>query len=128
MKLVQSQISSVATREYFYHYNEHGKLYFIYDTVSMLSHMTSSSACGKWKWPSGPTFLKDEKFLKFFANNLRVNSEYIIQRNESNYHSLFPYVSKCGNEYNYIHCEVPFIDLKTSRGTSAQGSDCTRML
>ena len=42
--------------------------------------------------------LADKKFLEFFFKRVKVNTS-------SRYESDFPYVSPCGRETNYIHCD-----------------------
>ncbi|KAJ3268488.1 hypothetical protein HDV01_002709 [Terramyces sp. JEL0728] len=65
------------TREYFYTIDIHGQL-FLADT----KHKNFTSC------------FKDPKFLNFFYNRLK--------RNTHRYTNLFPYLSICSNEINYI--------------------------
>lgn len=76
-------------QNYFYLLSERGELYHLNDPLSFVR-------CGKV--PSGPTFIRSEKFLDFFfkASNLcRTPPELPHAR-------LFPFVSRCGKEGNFI--------------------------
>ncbi len=46
---------------------------------------------------------KEQRFLQFFFKNLQLN-------NTDRYTNLFPYVSLCGRERNFIRCDdLPFV-------------------
>lgn len=51
-------------REYYYFLNQRGQLFHIYDIEGLLSVS---------KLPTGPTFLRDPKFLDFFFQRIRPN-------------------------------------------------------
>lgn len=57
--------------------------------------------------PTGPTFLRDSKQLRFFFNRLARNDTGL-------YADQFPYVSPCGKELNFVACAdrpIVFQDL-----------------
>lgn len=84
-------------RHYFYWVDVHGRLYSI---------MTPDARA-----PTGPTFLRDSKQLKFFFKHLKQNDTGL-------YLPRFPFVSLCGSgkwqELNFVACEdrpIVFQDL-----------------
>ncbi|GAB6023830.1 hypothetical protein CHUAL_008570 [Chamberlinius hualienensis] len=83
---LQGQITQKNTREYFYYIDHNGMLFL--DDVK-IKNFTSC--------------FKDKKFLAFFYKRLRANKT-------GQYEEIFPYVSPCGNEMNYIRCDdVPVV-------------------
>ncbi|XP_023171653.2 UPF0598 protein CG30010 [Drosophila hydei] len=76
----QGQSPEPRIREYFYYIDHEGML-FLDD-----AKMKNFTSC-----------FKEKKFLKFFFSRLRVNA---TQRYE-----MFPYMSPCGRERNYIRCD-----------------------
>ena len=61
-------------------------------------------------------FLTDKKFLEFFFKRVKVNTS-------GRYETEFPYLSPCGRETNYIHCDdlpVVFSQLLDSQGQVVQ--------
>lgn len=82
---VQGQSPSRGVREYFYFIDHQGML-FLDDTK--IKNFTSC--------------FKDVKFLEFFFSRLRLNT--------SSRYTCFPYLSPCGRERNYVHCDdVPLV-------------------
>ncbi|CAF4689873.1 unnamed protein product, partial [Rotaria magnacalcarata] len=75
-------------REYFYYIDSFGQLFL--DDV----RFKNFTSC-----------YKDPKFLQFFFTRVRANTF-----SDRPYVSLFPYVSLCGRERNFIRCaDVPFV-------------------
>ncbi|CAF0800741.1 unnamed protein product [Adineta ricciae] len=75
-------------REYFYYIDSFGQL-FLDDT-----RFKNFTSC-----------YKDPKFLHFFFTRLQANSH-----NDRPYFAVFPYVSLCGRERNFVRCaDVPFV-------------------
>ena len=61
-------------------------------------------------------YFADKKFLEFFFKRVKVN-------NSGRYESEFPYLSPCGRETNYIHCDdlpIVFSQLLDSQGHAIQ--------
>lgn len=55
------------------------------------------------------TIFKEQKFLQFFYKNIRLNGT-------NRYQDTFPFVSYCGIERNYIHCDdLPFVFTELDR-------------
>lgn len=78
----QGQVKSNSNlREYFYFIDHHGML-FLDD-----SKMKNFTSC-----------FKEKKFLEFFYKHLQKN-------NSGEYENIFPYISPCGREMNYIRCD-----------------------
>ena len=80
-------------RKYFYHIDLQGRL-FLEDTIPK----------------NIATSLKSPKFLNFFWRLIRHNPNYCNQPitpnntlcKDNNFHTDYPYISRCGNEMNYI--------------------------
>jgi len=86
---VQGQSPNPGVREYFYFINHQGMLYL---DDARIKNFTSC--------------IKDEKFLKFFINQLRPNKT-------NRYNIEFPYLSLCGKEKNYVRCDdLPIVFTK----------------
>ncbi|OQR71239.1 UPF0598 protein C8orf82-like [Tropilaelaps mercedesae] len=83
---VQGQAGTKFKREYFYMVDHQGML-FLDD-----ARMKNFTSC-----------FKEHKFLHFFFTRVRLN-------NTGFYQDVFPYVSPCGVEMNYIRCDdVPIV-------------------
>ncbi|KAJ8920757.1 hypothetical protein NQ315_004897 [Exocentrus adspersus] len=82
---VQGQEPEPKIREYFYYIDHQGML-FLDD-----ARMKNFTSC-----------FKEKKFLKFFFNQLRINTTGRYQE--------FPYISLCGRERNFVRCDdYPFV-------------------
>ncbi|XP_014665316.1 PREDICTED: UPF0598 protein CG30010-like [Priapulus caudatus] len=77
---VQGQSPDPKTREYFYYIDHQGQL-FLDDTK--IKNFTSC--------------FKDKAFLSFFFKRLRLNT--------TERYREFPYLSLCGRERNFVHCD-----------------------
>nr|XP_032816503.1 UPF0598 protein C8orf82 homolog [Petromyzon marinus] len=96
----QGQSPEPGIREYFYYIDHLGQL-FLDD--AKIKNFTSC--------------FKDKKFLVFFFRRLQANGT-------PRYRSEFPWLSLCGRERNYIHCDdrpVVFTELLTPPGVGASG-------
>ncbi|XP_041937759.1 UPF0598 protein C8orf82 homolog [Alosa sapidissima] len=94
---IQGQSPEPRVREYFYYLDHQGQL-FLDDT----------------KVKNFITCFKDQHFLVFFFSRLRVN-------HSGRYDQLFPYVSPCGRERNFLRCDdqpVVFTHLLPSPSSS----------
>jgi len=82
---VQGQEPEPKIREYFYFIDHQGML-FLDD-----SKMKNFTSC-----------FKEKKFLRFFFNQLKIN--------KTGRYMEFPYLSLCGRERNYVHCDdYPYV-------------------
>ena len=73
--------------QYFYALNERGHLYHLFDPTAFIE---------RGALPSGPAHLRDAKFLDFFFRNLHPTPP------ELPHARLFPFVSRCGREGNFL--------------------------
>ncbi|ESN97042.1 hypothetical protein HELRODRAFT_85834 [Helobdella robusta] len=97
---VQGQISLSNVREYFYYIDHRGQL-FLDDA----------------KIKNFTTCFKDKKFLKFFYTHLKLNVA-------GKYGKLFPFISPCGPEMNFIRCNsLPIVYNKIISQTADLSSD-----
>lgn len=110
-------------REYFFFLNERGQLYHIFDVTGFL-HPTNPTRL------TGPIFLRDTKFLNFFWKHLRHTEPsrnftsasadaFAPLKLESHASRLFPFVSHCGSEGNYLAMQdspVVFFDIDVAGG------------
>lgn len=76
----QGQSPEPRIREYFYYIDHEGML-FLDD-----AKMKNFTSC-----------FKEKNFLKFFFNRLR--------QNDTQRYTMFPYISPCGRERNYVRCD-----------------------
>ncbi|KAJ8954423.1 hypothetical protein NQ318_011098, partial [Aromia moschata] len=82
---IQGQEPEPKIREYFYYVDHQGML-FLDD-----ARMKNFTSC-----------FKEKKFLKFFFNQLRLNT--------TERYRDFPYISLCGRERNFVRCDdYPFV-------------------
>jgi len=72
---------------YFYLLTEQGYLYHLYNPIPFIE---------KYQVPCGPAYLRNEKFLDFFFKNLHPTPP------ELPHAKLFPFVSRCGREGNFL--------------------------
>ncbi|XP_072376889.1 UPF0598 protein CG30010 [Diabrotica undecimpunctata] len=77
---IQGQSPEPKVREYFYYIDHQGML-FLDD-----ARMKNFTSC-----------FKEKKFLRFFFNQLRINTTARYQE--------FPYISLCGKERNFVRCD-----------------------
>src|SRR3989338_7395295 len=73
--------------QYFYLLSEQGHLYHLFDPLPFIQKVSV---------PCGPAFLRNEKFLDFFFKNLHPTPP------ELPHAKLFPFVSRCGKEGNFL--------------------------
>lgn len=74
-------------QQYFYLLDESGRLYHLTDPLAFLRH---------GKVPSGPSFLRNEPFLKFFFSHMHATPRDLPHA------AFFPFVSRCGSEGNFV--------------------------
>jgi len=73
--------------QYFYLLSEQGYLYHLFDPLPFIQ---------KGSVPCGPAYLRNEKFLDFFFKNLHPTPPNLPHS------KLFPFVSRCGKEGNFL--------------------------
>ncbi|XP_051951252.1 UPF0598 protein C8orf82 homolog [Xyrauchen texanus] len=99
----QGQSPEPRIREYFYYIDHQGQL-FLDDT----------------KVKNFVTCFKDQQFLVFFFNHLKVN-------HSGRYQQDFPFISLCGRERNFLRCEdqpIVFTHLLSETGHEERLSYC----
>src|SRR3989338_8997515 len=78
-KKLMAQSRKIFSLQYFYLLTEQGHLYHLFDPLPFIKN---------GKTPSGPAFLRNEKFLDFFFKNLHPTPP------ELPHAKLFPFVSR----------------------------------
>ena len=108
---VQGQAAGPRSREYFYYVDHQGQLFL--DDARLKNFIT----CFKGEFVycllmRSRDLSPEKKFLAFFFKRLKCNVS-------GRYEEAFPYVSPCGREMNYVHCDdlpVVFTHLLTDGG------------